>query len=211
MFFNSEILIHWLGCHYVWCLSWRILTACVLGRSKSLGYSVSLLAHLSCVLDFLLTRCLLLCFQGFQHRVAPLQGRVDQVNDLASQIQVLDVVLSHIPINKLEGLNSRCVAKFFLCFFFCHFLSNHRRVILIMDCDFTGEKKWLADFLIYLARSLSVFSPARWQFNVCVSDSLAALGNSLEAFLHDYPIQLVGWIKKYPRPLEHTALFTVQC
>ncbi|XP_064602546.1 dystrophin-like isoform X2 [Liolophura sinensis] len=45
--------------------------------------------------------------KGFQHRVAPLQGRVDQVNDLASQIQVLDVVLSHIPINKLEGLNSR--------------------------------------------------------------------------------------------------------
>ena len=45
------------------------------------------------------------CRQVFQQTAAPLQGQVDQCNDLANQFE--GIVLSHRNVSKLEDLNKR--------------------------------------------------------------------------------------------------------
>ncbi|KAK2181700.1 hypothetical protein NP493_384g05004 [Ridgeia piscesae] len=45
--------------------------------------------------------------KGLQQRSAPLQGHVDNVNDGANEFQEMNVVLSHINVNRLEDLNNR--------------------------------------------------------------------------------------------------------
>ena len=43
----------------------------------------------------------------FQQKIAPIQGEVDQCNDLANQFT--DVVLSHKNVTRLEDLKKRSV------------------------------------------------------------------------------------------------------
>ncbi|XP_013413171.1 dystrophin isoform X2 [Lingula anatina] len=45
--------------------------------------------------------------KAFELRIAPNQGQIDYVNDLANQFHAQRVVLSHINVNKLEDLNAR--------------------------------------------------------------------------------------------------------
>ena len=46
-------------------------------------------------------------FQAFQKHLEPLQAQADHVNEIANALQELQVILSHINVNRLEDLNSR--------------------------------------------------------------------------------------------------------
>ena len=45
--------------------------------------------------------------QSFQQRTSPIKNQLDHANDLANQFHDVNVVLSHINVNRLEELNTR--------------------------------------------------------------------------------------------------------
>ena len=48
--------------------------------------------------------------QSYQQKHAPLQGEMDNVNDLANELQAADIILSHFSVRRLEDFNTRSVS-----------------------------------------------------------------------------------------------------